>query len=76
MWVVKKHMKVAEELGLKWKLNVDVPMFAVSNEEEMAWWGFALVLNVCRVDETSFSCSFFLLSVGEQSARSLLLRNL
>lgn len=29
-------MKVAEEFGLKWKPNVDVPVFAVFNEEEMA----------------------------------------
>lgn len=45
----KKHMK---ELGLKWKLNVDVPAFAVSGDEGMVQWGFALV---CRVDETSFA---------------------
>lgn len=45
-------MKVAEELGLKRKPNVDVPAFAFSNEEKMAQWGFALV---CRADETSFA---------------------
>lgn len=45
-------MKVAEELGLKWKLNVDVLAFAVSGDEGMVQRGFALV---CRVDETSFA---------------------
>lgn len=28
-------MKVAEESGLKWELNVDVPAFAVSNDKEI-----------------------------------------
>lgn len=37
-------MKVAKELGLKWNPNVDVPVFAVSNNKEMAKWRSGVLL--------------------------------
>lgn len=37
------RMKAAKELGLKWKPNVAVPVFALCNDEEMMYWGFGSV---------------------------------
>lgn len=37
------HMEVAKELGLKWKLKVADPVFALCNDKKMMLWGFASV---------------------------------